>query len=120
MISSINNEKIKYIKKLYNKKYREKEKKYVIEGIHFVEEAYKNNLLEEVYILDGYDINCDVKKTIVKSNILKTITGINSIKIIGIVKYNTNNKIVGNKILILDNIQDPGNLGVLKHFLLIL
>ena len=46
LYSSIDNQKIKDIKKLYTKKYRDIEGKFIIEGEHLVIEAYKNNLLE--------------------------------------------------------------------------
>jgi tRNA G18 (ribose-2'-O)-methylase SpoU len=41
VITSTNNETIKNIKKLNDKKYRDKENMYIIEGIKIIEEAYK-------------------------------------------------------------------------------
>ncbi len=41
MITSLSNPKVKYVKSLGLRKYREKEKKFVVEGIHLVSEALK-------------------------------------------------------------------------------
>ena len=51
--TSIENEHIKEIKKLNNKKYRDLNGKFIIEGKHLVEEAIKNNLVEEILLLEG-------------------------------------------------------------------
>ena len=45
MIESINNEKIKFYKKLREKKHIIENKKYIVEGSHLVIEAYKKGLL---------------------------------------------------------------------------
>ena len=114
MITSINNEKIKELAKLKEKKYRDKSNTFLVETFHLVEEAYKNNLLEEVFILEGYDFNLDVNKNVVTDSIMKKLSSTDTIpEIVGVVKKKENKKLIGNKILILDRIQDPGNLGTL-------
>ena len=114
MITSINNEKIKELAKLKEKKYRDKSNTFLVETFHLVEEAYKNNLLEEVFILEGYDFNLDVNKNVVTDSIMKKLSSTDTVpEIVGVVKKKENKKIIGNKILILDRIQDPGNLGTL-------
>ena len=57
MINSINNEKVKEISKLKDKKYRDKSNLFLVETYHLVEEAFNNNLLEEVFILEDYKFN---------------------------------------------------------------
>ena len=49
MIESLDNKKIKELRKLKDKKYRDKEKKYLVEGIHLVLEAYKKGDLLDMY-----------------------------------------------------------------------
>ena len=49
-INSTNNEYIKYLFKLKEKKYRILEDKFLIEGYHLVEEAYKANNLIEILV----------------------------------------------------------------------
>ena len=50
LYSSIENKKIKDIKKLYTKKYRDSNNLFIVEGEHLVIEAYKNNVLEELIL----------------------------------------------------------------------
>ena len=59
MIESLDNNKIKEIRKLKEKKYRDKEGIFLIEGEHLVLEAYKSNCLKEI-ILCNRDINLNI------------------------------------------------------------
>ena len=113
IITSLNNPTIKKISKLKNKKYRDLTNTYLVEGEHLVEEAYKNNILTKIILLEDTICNYDIEKIYVTKEVMKKLTELDTPnKIIGIVKKNTPLPI-GNKILILDNIQDPGNLGTI-------
>ena len=113
IITSLNNPTIKEISKLKSKKYRDLTNTYLVEGDHLVEEAYKNNLLTKIILLEDTICNYDIEKIYVTKEVMKKLTELDTPnKIIGIVKKNTPLPI-GNKILILDNIQDPGNLGTI-------
>lgn len=113
IITSLNNPTIKEISKLKNKKYRDLTNTYLVEGNHLVEEAYKNNLLIKIILLEDTICNYDIEKIYITKEVMKKLTELDTPnKIIGIVKKNTPLPI-GNKILILDNIQDPGNLGTI-------
>lgn len=113
IITSLNNPTIKEISKLKNKKYRDLTNTYLVEGDHLIEEAYKNNLLTKIILLEDATCNYDIEKIYVTKEVMKKLTELDTPnKIIGIVKENTPLPI-GNKILILDNIQDPGNLGTI-------
>ena len=113
IITSLNNSTIKEISKLKNKKYRDLTNTYLAEGEHLVEEAYKNNILTKIILLEDTICNYDIEKIYVTKEVMKKLTELDTPnKIIGIVKKNTPLPI-GNKILILDNIQDPGNLGTI-------
>ena len=110
--TSTDNSKIKSIKKLYTKKFRDSENLFIVEGEHLVEEANKNNMLEEVLILDGYDYDYS-NKNYASQSVMKYISELDSVpSIIGICKK-ISEKEIGNKILVLDDIQDPGNLGTI-------
>lgn len=112
VITSVNNSKIKEIKKLKNPKYSKEQKLFLIEGEHLVKEAFKLNLLKLTISLD--DVSYNVPNLIVNKSVLESISSINSTpNIIGVCKYIEENKPLGDRILILDNIQDPGNLGTI-------
>jgi len=113
LITSLDNSKIKDIIKLNSSKYRKEGSLFIVEGYHLIEEAYKVNLLLEVFILDGKDVPYEVEKTYVTESVMKKITALESYsEVIGICKMKED-KISGSHILMLDNIQDPGNLGTI-------
>lgn len=112
MIESKDNNKIKYLRKLQNNKYMMQEKKFIVEGKHLVSEAYKSGVLIETYSLS--DINYGVTNYIVSNDVYNSISTLPSKSdVIGLCKFIDENKKLGNKILILDNVQDPGNLGTI-------
>jgi len=112
IITSINNEKIKEIKKLNDKKYRDLTDLFLVEGEHLIKEAYKNNCLKEVVLLENVDIDIDIPKILVKENVIKSISNLSNINMIGIC-FKKLKQNIGKKVLILDNVQDPGNLGTI-------
>ena len=111
--TSLNNEKIKEIKKLNIKKYREIENLFIVEGEHLVLEAYKKGVLKTLIVEENTSFNLDVETMIVTREVIKHITELETPQnIIGICNKLTEEKI-GNKVLVLDDIQDPGNLGAI-------
>ena len=113
LISSIDNQKIKDIKKLETKKIRDLEGLYLVEGEHLVYEAYQNKLLQTLIVKDGYPVKLDVDTIYVTDKVLKYLSSLTTPSpMIGVVKKRDNLKI-GHKVLVLDSIQDPGNLGTI-------
>lgn len=114
LIESVDNKKIKYIKKLRDNKFIKKEKKFIVEGEHLVTEALSMGFLLSVVKLEGYDKSYNAPEIIVKENVMKSISLMNSIpKVIGICKVIEESSILGNRIIILDDVQDPGNIGTI-------
>ncbi len=112
IITSVNNERIKYIKKLRNTKFKEQERLFIIEGEHLVKEAQNSGVL--TLTLSTLDLDYGVENIMVTSRVLKSITNLSSVtNVIGICKYVEEKKELGNKIIILDGVQDPGNLGTI-------
>ena len=113
IITSLENKEIKRITKLKSKKYREELQEFIVEGEHLVEEAYKNKILKKVILLEDEDIDINIEKIYVNYDIIKKISNLDSPpKVIGICKL-LEEKEIGDKELILDGIQDPGNLGTI-------
>ena len=113
LISSLDNQKIKDIKKLQTKKYREKTNLFLVEGEHLVLEAYKAGCLETLILKDGFEYNLDVNTISVTENVLKYISELDTPQpMIGVCHKKEISNAKGN-IIILDNVQDPGNLGTI-------
>ena len=114
VITSVNNEYIKKLCKLKEKKYRDIENKFLVEGYHLVMEAYNAKLLDSVVLLEGEKVPIyDIDITYVSNEVMKKLSDVVSgSHIIGIVRKKED-KMVGDRILILDDIQDPGNLGTM-------
>lgn len=114
LYSSIDNKKIKEIKKLNLKKYRDKTNLFLVEGEHLVIEAYKSGYLKELILEQDNDLNLDITTNYVTNNVLKYITNLDTPQsILGICSKPQNDTIKGNRLLILDDVQDPGNLGTI-------
>lgn len=110
MITSIQNPKIKDLLKLEKSKERKSTKSFIVEGAHLVLEARKKGLLIEAFSIEdkpGY--------TQVSDNVMRKLCHTDTIvSEIGLCKMIEDNKL-SDKILILDKIQDPGNLGSLMR-----
>ncbi len=112
MIESKENKKIKYVNKLRHLKFMEKEKKFIIEGKHLVMEAKKEGVLLETFSTD--DTSYGVLNNVVSDEIMKYISTLPSFtSVLGVCKYLEEKTNLGDKIIILDNVQDPGNLGTI-------
>lgn len=118
IITSKDNEIIKNIKKLKEKKYRLDT--YIVEGIKMVKEAISENQeIALIAIREDFKIDFDTKniKTVTISN--KIFNDISDVKtpqgILAVIKKNQNNQIETNSdyILALDSLQDPGNMGTI-------
>lgn len=113
IITSLENKEIKRITKLKSKKYRDELQEFIVEGEHLVEESYKNKVLKKIILLENTDIDIDVEKIYVNHDVMKKISNLDSPpKVIGICKL-LEEKEIGDRVLILDGIQDPGNLGTI-------
>lgn len=113
LITSRDNNRIKHIRKLLDRKNSLKEGLFVIEGENLIEEAIKNNLLVELYVLEGSSCKYDFDYDYVTLDVMKSISFLSSTsRLVGVSKYINKNKL-GDRIVLLDSVQDPGNVGTI-------
>lgn len=112
MIESVNNEQIKEIRKLKDKKYRDESNLFLVEGDHLVKEAYKSgNLVKLILTDDIYDF--DVEKLLVTDKVLQSISELNNTSVVGVCRKVSTRLDLTKNVVILDGVQDPGNLGTI-------
>jgi RNA methyltransferase, TrmH family len=121
-IESAKNPKVKQWKKLLTKKEREKTGKYIIEGFHLVEEALKEaDLVQEVILSEDTEIPVHFKLEGIgviyaASDVLRAISDTESPQGIAAVCEQRNaafEDITPEKVLLIDAVQDPGNVGTM-------
>ena len=128
-ITSKDNELIKHIRKLKDKKYRDESNEYVVEGVKLVEEAGKENAkIKQIIVCEDttrtYEIPTHIMLEIAKYecisvsdkifNIITQVT--NPQGIMAIIEKNAQNAKIDytqDIIVVLDDVQDPGNLGTI-------
>ncbi len=113
-ISSVSNELIKKFISLKNKKYRDEYGLFLLDDIDLIKEAYDLGLLEYyLYANKPYtDFNCENIKT--NTNVLSKLSSLENIPNgIGVAKIVQNSKEYSDKIIALDDVQDPGNGGTI-------
>ena len=74
MIESVNNERVKEIAKLHDKKYRKINNKFLAVGKHLVEEALKKNLVLELFLLEGTPNTYGFDATYVSEKVMKKLS----------------------------------------------
>lgn len=111
-ISSKDNKLFKYLLKVFeSKKIRDNDNVFIVEGYNLVEEAYKRNLIINIFSIKEEPLYKD--SITISLELLKKLTNtVTPEGIIALVKKDINNEL-SNKILFLDRIQDPGNIGTL-------
>lgn len=113
LISSVDNKKIKEVKKLRVNKFMDEKQRFIIEGEHLVLEASKSGLLLETFSTSEIT-SYGVSNTLVTESVMRSLSSLPSApKVIGICRFIPEKGTLGNRILVLDGVQDPGNLGTI-------
>ncbi|MGM9972016.1 MAG: TrmH family RNA methyltransferase [Anaeroplasmataceae bacterium] len=110
MITSLNNATIKELVKLNTSKGRKEKGLFIVEGQHLVKEAKDLGIVVDIYTIDE-KLEGNLVSIPVMNKICNTNTTVNQIAVCRML----NNKTLSNKVLILDGIQDPGNMGALMR-----
>lgn len=114
LYTNTKNSKIKEIKKLNQKKYRDRENLFLVEGEHLVLEAYKKGMIEELILEQNVVFPLDVPTIYVTNDVINYISELDTPQnIMAVCKKMEENNNYNDHILILDGIQDPGNLGTI-------
>lgn len=129
VISSKDNELIKHIKKMKDKKYRDESNEYIVEGVKLIEEAVQEKAkIKKIIVCEDttrtYEIPTQVMLEIAKyecvyvtDKIFSSITQVtNPQGVMAIIEKNSENQQIDYSqdiIVALDNVQDPGNLGTI-------
>lgn len=110
-ITSVNNQLIKDTAKLHQKKYRDDLGLFLIEGYHLYEEALKMDVIKTIFTTD--DIIQGHNVIHVSQSVLEKLAKTNNPQKVICICKKLNKEIIHDKVLILEGIQDPGNLGTL-------
>lgn len=130
VITSKDNEIIKNIKKLKEKKYRDQNGEYIIEGIKLVKEAISENAkISKIVVCEDCENDGSIPKELmyeiakydciyVSKKIFESISDVNTPQgILAVIKKSSagEEKVSYNEdiIVVLDGVQDPGNLGTI-------
>jgi len=113
MITSTKNQTIKSLLKLRQKKYRDATNCYLIEGHHMVEEALKAGKIDLVITTDP-DYQCDQEVLLVSDHVMNVLSSTKTPQsVMGKAIKFDDELIDGQRFLLLDNVQDPGNAGTM-------
>ncbi len=127
VISSKDNNLIKHIRKLKEKKYRDEYNEFIVEGLKMIEEAIEEKVKLKTIIICEEFLGDTIKKDLlyelakenvvyVDSKLFKLLTDVTTPQgILAVVEKNKSDELnyKENLFLILDNIQDPGNMGTI-------
>ena len=110
-ISSVNNEKVIYWAKLRMKKYRDIEHLFIVESKHLVDEAVKKEIVKEIITTGGYLSSLPTYE--VTEEVMKRISSLVSPPSVMAVCEQLKPDDINGNVLLLDRLQDPGNLGTI-------
>lgn len=118
LITSIKNEKVKTWKKLHKRKGRNNAQAFLIEGLHLVEEAWKNEeKILEIIVDESIDVPewaKDYPNEAVSKQVFQEISQTETPQgIAAVIAMSEKQQATGNNILLIDSVQDPGNLGTI-------
>lgn len=113
-ITSKTNDRIKDIVKLRDNKTQKQEQCYLVEGFHMLEMALNYNVVLEVYTTKELKIDDRITQFIITEEILDKISSSkNSQGVVCKCRMQSHSQTDLSKIIYLDDVNDPGNLGTI-------
>lgn len=112
-ITSLQNKKVKEWCLLHKKKYRDETRQFLIEGEHLIEEALKEGIVETILYSNWCPFEFGNCIEVTEGILEKVSDNPSGASYIAICNQKEKEPSCYNRILLLDGIQDPGNLGTL-------
>jgi len=114
IIRSLENNKIKYFNSLKIKKNRDKEKLFIVEEKHMIQEAIKSGLLKTLIVRETVINEFDFESFVVSNEVMKKLSENSSLNdYIGICQMKPKQIQNYHRFIVLENVQDPGNVGTI-------
>ena len=115
LITSLDNERVKKYIKLKEKKYRDQTGEFIVEGSHLVLEAYKAGLIKELILEKEAVFPLDIKDIVyLPMDIINKVSTVETPQtVMALCCKKEENESLGDHILMVDDVQDPGNLGTI-------
>lgn len=112
-IQSVQNTYIVELSKLKQRKYQKEKMQFLVEGFHLVEEAYKHKRLLQILTVEPSSAFQDIEQILVSKPIIEKLAETKTPQnIIGVCSIVESVQLF-DKVLLLDRVQDPGNVGTL-------
>ena len=113
-ITSLTNPYIKSLYELSKSKVKKERNEFLVDGLDFIELAYEAGLLKTILTIDEIDSFENVEKVIVTKQIIEKLSPNKSpSNYLGVCQYPKRKDIVGERLVYLDGVQDPGNVGTI-------
>lgn len=107
-ITSLQNNFVKHLIKLQRKKYRDEHQEFLVEGAHLLQELKKTDLeYKTIGLSDAYDVEIT---THIADKISSSKSGYTEFALVKQTKFDSKH---GARNLVLDDVQDPGNVGTM-------
>lgn len=116
VITSASNSKVLLVRKLQDKKYRNRFKQYCIEGVRLYQEALRFGKKPlEVFVKQSLSDKLNIDgATVVEDNVFDKMSDtVSSQGLIAVLPIEDNDTVASGNCLVLDSPQDPGNVGTL-------
>ena len=113
VITSLENSKVKDVVKLQSKKYRDLTNCFVVETEHLVDEARKAGIIKDLFLVEEEFVDNDDMYFVTEEVMKKMSSMENPSNVLAVCEKSNSKEIIGSKILLLDGVQDPGNLGTI-------
>ena len=114
IITSTQNKRIKERAKLLKKKDRDKTGYFLVEGSHMIQEALQAQVLDELYVAEGSTLSIDFPQIVCTQPVINRLSHQQSdAKYIGVCHKVNHTKKDIKRVLLLDDVQDPGNVGTI-------